>query len=66
MPLKPRTPVPSDIEIAQEADLRPILEIADKLDLTMKTLTCLVSTRPRSISTFSRNLKTVHKANMWM
>ena len=38
MPLKPRTPVPSDIEIAQEADLRPILEIADKLGLTMDDL----------------------------
>lgn len=34
MPLKPRRPVPTDIEIAQEADLRPILEIAEKLGLT--------------------------------
>ena len=34
MPLKPRRPVPSDIEIAQEADLRPILEMADKLGLS--------------------------------
>src|SRR4030066_672453 len=34
MPLKIRRPVPSDIEIAQEADLRPILEIAEKIGLT--------------------------------
>ncbi|MGD2163026.1 MAG: formate--tetrahydrofolate ligase [Anaerolineales bacterium] len=34
MVLKPKRPVPSDIEIAQEADLRPIREIADKLGLT--------------------------------
>jgi methylenetetrahydrofolate dehydrogenase (NADP+)/methenyltetrahydrofolate cyclohydrolase/formyltetrahydrofolate synthetase len=33
MVLKPRRPVPSDIEIAQEADLRPIIEIAEKLGL---------------------------------
>ena len=38
MPLKPRRPVPSDIDIAQEADLRPILEIADKLGLEMDDL----------------------------
>ena len=34
MPLNIRRPVPSDIEIAQEADLRPILEIAEKIGLT--------------------------------
>ena len=33
MPLTPRRPVPSDIEIAQEADLRPIMEMAEKLGL---------------------------------
>jgi len=33
MPLNIRRPVPSDIEIAQEADLRPILEIAEKIGL---------------------------------
>ena len=33
MVLKPKRPVPSDIDIAQEADLRPILEIADKVGL---------------------------------
>jgi methylenetetrahydrofolate dehydrogenase (NADP+)/methenyltetrahydrofolate cyclohydrolase/formyltetrahydrofolate synthetase len=38
MVLKPKRPVPSDIEIAQEADLRPILEIADKLGLSMEDL----------------------------
>jgi formyltetrahydrofolate synthetase len=38
MVLKPKRPVPSDIEIAQEADLRPILEIADKIGLTMDDL----------------------------
>jgi formyltetrahydrofolate synthetase len=38
MPLKPRRPVPSDIEIAQEADLRPIMEMADKLGLSMDDL----------------------------
>jgi formyltetrahydrofolate synthetase len=38
MPLKPRRPVPSDIEIAQEADLRPILEIAEKIGLGMDDL----------------------------
>ncbi len=34
MVLKPRRPVPTDIEIAQEADLRPIMEMADKLGLS--------------------------------
>jgi formyltetrahydrofolate synthetase len=34
MPLKLRRPVPSDIEIAQEADLRPIIEMAEKLGLS--------------------------------
>jgi formyltetrahydrofolate synthetase len=34
MVLKPRRPVPTDIEIAQEADLRPITEMADKLGLS--------------------------------
>jgi methylenetetrahydrofolate dehydrogenase (NADP+)/methenyltetrahydrofolate cyclohydrolase/formyltetrahydrofolate synthetase len=38
MPLEPRRPVPSDIEIAQEADLRPILEIAEKIGLGMDDL----------------------------
>jgi methylenetetrahydrofolate dehydrogenase (NADP+)/methenyltetrahydrofolate cyclohydrolase/formyltetrahydrofolate synthetase len=38
MVLKPRSPVPSDIEIAQEAELRPILEIAEELGLTMDDL----------------------------
>ncbi len=38
MVIKPKRPVPSDIEIAQEADLRPILEIADKLGLKMDDL----------------------------
>ncbi len=38
MVLKPKRPVPSDIDIAQEADLRPILEIAEKIDLTMDDL----------------------------
>jgi len=33
MALKTRTPVPSDIEIAQEAELQPILDIAAKLGL---------------------------------
>jgi methylenetetrahydrofolate dehydrogenase (NADP+)/methenyltetrahydrofolate cyclohydrolase/formyltetrahydrofolate synthetase len=34
MVLKPKRPVPSDIEIAQEADIRPIKEIAAKIGLT--------------------------------
>ncbi len=34
MVLKPKRPVPSDIEIAQEVDLRPILEIAEKVGLS--------------------------------
>ncbi len=38
MVLKPKRPVPSDIEIAQEADLRPILEIAEKIGLEMDDL----------------------------
>ncbi len=38
MVLKPKRPVPSDIEIAQEADLRPILEIAEKIGLAMDDL----------------------------
>ncbi|KAF0107367.1 MAG: methylenetetrahydrofolate dehydrogenase [Anaerolineaceae bacterium] len=33
-PLKLRTPVPSDIEIAQEGVLKPILEIAEELGIT--------------------------------
>ncbi len=33
MAIKTKRPVPSDIEIAQEADLRPITEIAEKLGL---------------------------------
>lgn len=32
-PLKRRTPVPSDIEIAQEATLKPIMLIAEELGL---------------------------------
>jgi len=35
MPVKRVKPVPSDIEIAQAAEMIPILEIADKLGLTM-------------------------------
>ena len=38
MVLKPKRPVPSDIDIAQEADLRPILEIAEKVGLSMDDL----------------------------
>ncbi len=38
MVLKPKRPVPSDIDIAQEADLRPILEIAEKIGLEMADL----------------------------
>jgi len=38
MVLKPKRPVPTDIEIAQEADLRPILEIAEKIGLEMDDL----------------------------
>jgi len=34
MSLKTRRPVPSDIEIAQESEIRPILEIAAKLGLS--------------------------------
>jgi methylenetetrahydrofolate dehydrogenase (NADP+)/methenyltetrahydrofolate cyclohydrolase/formyltetrahydrofolate synthetase len=34
MVLKPKRPVPSDIDIAQEGDLRPIREIAEKIGLT--------------------------------
>jgi len=33
-PLKPKRPVPSDIEIAQEAELIPIIEVARELGLT--------------------------------
>ncbi|MFH1907244.1 MAG: formate--tetrahydrofolate ligase, partial [Chloroflexota bacterium] len=32
-PLKLRTPVPSDIEIAQEGTLKPILQVAEELGL---------------------------------
>ena len=38
MPVKKVKPVPSDIEIAQAAELIPILEIADVLGLTMDDL----------------------------
>src|SRR5512139_643611 len=33
IPLKRRMPVPSDIEIAQEADIRPIVQIAEELGI---------------------------------
>jgi methylenetetrahydrofolate dehydrogenase (NADP+)/methenyltetrahydrofolate cyclohydrolase/formyltetrahydrofolate synthetase len=33
-PLKPKRPVPSDIEIAQEAELIPIIDVAKELGLT--------------------------------
>jgi formyltetrahydrofolate synthetase len=38
MPVKRVKPVPSDIEIAQAAEMIPILEIADKIGLTMDDL----------------------------
>jgi formyltetrahydrofolate synthetase len=38
MPVKKVKPVPSDIEIAQAAELIPILDIADQLGLTMDDL----------------------------
>lgn len=38
MVLKPKRPVPSDIEIAQEAELLPILEISEKLGLDIEDL----------------------------
>jgi formyltetrahydrofolate synthetase len=37
-PLKLRTPVPSDIEIAQEGILKPILQIAEELGITPEEL----------------------------
>ena len=37
-PLKLRTPVPSDIEIAQEGTLKPILQIAEELGITPEEL----------------------------
>jgi formyltetrahydrofolate synthetase len=37
-PLKRRLPVPSDIEIAQEADLKPITQLADELGLLPEEL----------------------------
>jgi len=37
-PLKRRLPVPSDIEIAQEADLKPITQLADELGLLSEEL----------------------------
>ncbi len=38
MPVKRVKPVPSDIDIAQAAEMLPILEIADQLGLTMDDL----------------------------
>ena len=38
MPVKRVNPVPSDIEIAQAAEMIPILEIADQLGLTMEDM----------------------------
>ena len=38
MPVKRVLPVPSDIDIAQSAEMIPILEVADKLGLTMDDL----------------------------
>ncbi|MCP4537241.1 MAG: formate--tetrahydrofolate ligase [Chloroflexi bacterium] len=38
MPVKRVKPVPSDIEIAQSAEMLPILEVADQLGLTMDDL----------------------------
>jgi formate--tetrahydrofolate ligase len=55
--------VPSDIEIAQAADLRPIIEMADKLGLTEDDMDYYGKYRPRSISTSSRNWKTGPKVN---
>ncbi|MEJ2747778.1 MAG: formate--tetrahydrofolate ligase, partial [Anaerolineae bacterium] len=37
-PLKLRTPVPSDIEIAQEATLKPITQIAEEVGLLPEEL----------------------------
>jgi formyltetrahydrofolate synthetase len=36
--LKRRTPVPSDIEIAQEAEIKPIIEVADELGILPEEL----------------------------
>jgi len=38
LPLKLRTPVPSDIEIAQAVDLKPITEVADEVGLLPEEL----------------------------
>ncbi|MGD8823026.1 MAG: formate--tetrahydrofolate ligase, partial [Anaerolineales bacterium] len=38
MAYKTKRPVPSDIEIAQAADIKPILEIAEKIGLGMDDL----------------------------
>jgi methylenetetrahydrofolate dehydrogenase (NADP+)/methenyltetrahydrofolate cyclohydrolase/formyltetrahydrofolate synthetase len=38
LPLKRRMPVPSDIEIAQEAELKPITEVADELGILPEEL----------------------------
>jgi methylenetetrahydrofolate dehydrogenase (NADP+)/methenyltetrahydrofolate cyclohydrolase/formyltetrahydrofolate synthetase len=37
-PIHPRDPVPSDIEIAQEAELKPIADLADELGLDSEEL----------------------------
>ena len=43
--------VPSDIDIAQAAEIRPILEIAAKLGLTEDDLISTANTKPKSTST---------------
>ena len=41
-PLKIRKPVPSDIEIAQEATLKPIIQIAEELGIQEDELELLL------------------------
>lgn len=45
--LKRRTPVPSDIEIAQESDLRPIVEITEEMGLLPSEIECMVLSKRR-------------------
>ena len=45
--LKLKTPVPSDIEIAQEADIKPITQVAEEVGLLPKSLSFMALIKPK-------------------
>ena len=60
-----RTPVPSDIEIAQEVDLKPIAQMAEELGLRRKRSSSMAPTRPRSSWRCSTASKTCRMESTW-